>query len=203
MVILPVPWTRLETDALESRNRSTRAKPRSSRAPIRPLTSSPARAARLLHISTPPSSTQPEPPPLWPDLGKMQPGRGGFNGMIARLRPPFAGLAVAADQARPRHLHRLRAERAVDLPFLAPVALADRALGGALRARRPPISTVLPSPSRHNLVCYRQAAGIDLRNVEFGSSIYGFQHLDVAHRLWMIRSFNSSMQGPLLVNYPQ
>jgi len=43
----------------------------------------------------------------------------------------IAGLAVAADLARPRHLHRLGAERADDLPLLAPVALADRTLGGA------------------------------------------------------------------------
>jgi hypothetical protein len=49
-----------------------------------------------------------------------------------RLRPPFAGLAVVADQARPRHLHRLGAERADDLTFPAPVAVALRTLGGAL-----------------------------------------------------------------------
>ena len=48
-----------------------------------------------------------------------------------RLRPPFRGPAGLVDQPRPRHLHRLGAERADDLPLAVAVAMAGRALGRA------------------------------------------------------------------------
>ena len=53
-----------------------------------------------------------------------------------RLRPPFRRPASLVDQPRPRHLHRLGAERADDLPLAVAVAMAlampGRALGRAL-----------------------------------------------------------------------